>query len=93
MIFILCVLAVGISAQDKILFNDALSLALEQNHLIRIARNSAVIAENNATVGNAGLLPRLSASGGSSVRDTDGAATTTTNATLSASYTLFDGFG
>lgn len=92
-IIFITMLSAKMLAQEKLYFDDAIALALEQNHLIRIARNNAVVAENNATIGNAGLLPRLSANGGSSVRDTDGAATSTTNATLSATYTLFDGFG
>lgn len=93
----------------SISLNEAISIALENNHSIKIAKRSSEIAENNATFGNAGLLPTVSASGSysGSIQDTEqrfpggiqpdidvsGAGTYTLSTSLSANYVLFDGFG
>ena len=82
-----------VGAQDLLTLNEAITLALDRNLDVEIARNDAAVAENSATLGNANLLPSVSASGGTSLSDRDGDVATATNATVSASYTLFDGFG
>jgi len=53
----------GQDTTTVITLSDALSTALEKNYNIRMARNDVVIANNNNTLGNAGFLPQLTATG------------------------------
>ncbi|MEP1093652.1 MAG: TolC family protein [Cyclobacteriaceae bacterium] len=53
----------GQDSTTVITLSDALSTALEKNYNIRMARNDVVIANNNNTLGNAGFLPALTATG------------------------------
>ena len=46
-------------AQDLTL-NEAIQIGLENNYSVKIVRNSAIMADNNNTLGNAGFLPTLS---------------------------------
>ncbi|GAB5408944.1 MAG: TolC family protein [Balneolaceae bacterium] len=96
-----------IVTEDVITLEQAIVIALEKNHNIKIANNTVEINSNNATIGNAGLLPNITASGSysGSVTDTEfklfgqpsntvnGAGSNTTSGSISASYLLFDGFG
>jgi outer membrane protein TolC len=94
------------SGADTLSLDEALMLGLEKNHNIIIARQQANQAENNIFIGNAGFLPRINLTGAyqKSVQDTyiefagdmppidrEGAASTTYNAAVELSYTLFDG--
>jgi outer membrane protein TolC len=85
------------SGQEKLTFEEALSIALEQNHQIKIARNNAAIAKNNVNIGNADLLPSLSLSTGTTYQDSQtgspASGSTTTTAQLQSGYTLFNGLG
>ncbi len=79
-------------------FAQAISIALEQNHQVKIARNTAEIAENSAHIGNAGLLPSISFSATTTYlapeNNSTGTLSNTTNtAQLQLTYTLFDGLG
>ena len=93
---------------DSLSLSEAVSRALEHNHNIIIAQNRARIDENNATLGNAGYLPRLTATSSysesientrlnfaGSTPDTSrtGSQSNQLNAAVSMQYTLFDGFG
>lgn len=94
---------------NTITLEEAIAIALQSNHDIIIIKNETMINSNNATPGNAGLLPSLSASGGytGSIQDSEirfnggvapdqnntGAKSNTLSGSLSANYTLFDGFG
>ncbi|TKG94276.1 TolC family protein [Puteibacter caeruleilacunae] len=79
-------------AQETLTLESAISLALENNLNIKVARKQADISANNATKGNAGLLPKLDASGGISyAQHTQDEVTSSAGVDLS--YTLFDGFG
>ena len=49
--------------QELLTPQDAVKIALENNYSIKIASNNKDIADNNASVGNAGFLPTLDASG------------------------------
>lgn len=110
----LSVLSITIHAQEVqsienrvITLSDALTIALEKNHNILIANNNAEINSNNATIGNAGLLPSVTASGaysgsvtdaeirfpGQATQTIDGARSNTVSGSVAASYLLFDGFG
>jgi outer membrane protein TolC len=98
-IFILIFLNTAVFAQGVLTFEGAISTALHKNHSIQVARNDAEMAQNNVHIGNAGMLPSVSVSASSNYSDTDLAnvpanqKSTTNNAQVSASYTLFDGFG
>ncbi|TYP92022.1 outer membrane protein [Fodinibius salinus] len=93
---------------DTLSLSQAVGLALEKNHNITIARNRAEIDENNATLGNAGYLPSLTANGSyrKSIENTTlnfsgntpdtsrtGSISSQLAGSLNAQYTLFDGFG
>jgi outer membrane protein len=95
-------------AQDTLSLQQVISLALVNEHGIRIAKNEAAIAENLATAGNAGLLPRLDASGRGNYSNQDtkldfaegfpdvernGVENTTLAGQLGLTYTLFNGMG
>lgn len=95
--------------QDLLTLDEAIRIGLEQNFSIRIARNEADISANNRSYGNAGFFPELTATAsrskriedsksefsGNSIpdRDVKGAETTTTSASASLSWTIFDGLG
>ena len=49
-------------AQEVLTLEDAVKIALENNFDIRIASNNLKIDEANATAGNAGMLPKVTAS-------------------------------
>jgi outer membrane protein TolC len=53
-------------AQDTLSLGQAIEYALANNHMLSMARNSAVIAGNNRSAGNAGFLPRLDVNGSQS---------------------------
>lgn len=94
-------------AQDTLSVEEALSIGMENNYSIRIAGNESKIAENNYTLGNAGFLPSLSATGSRSysIQDskqefaqggipnstTENAKSNSINASAALSLTIFDG--
>jgi outer membrane protein len=51
-------------AQDTLSYDACVTVALENNYGIMIAKNEQDIASNNATPGNADLLPKLAVNGG-----------------------------
>jgi outer membrane protein len=55
-----------VSAQEVLAPQDAVAIGLKNNYSINIAKNSKEIAENNASLGNAGVLPTLDATGSAS---------------------------
>lgn len=115
LLFVLCFYNTALFAQeDQTLPNRAISLqeaikiALENNHDISVANRTVKIAENNASLGNAGFLPTVTASGSytGSVQDTEirfpgnqpdinvsDAGSTSLSGSIAANYVLFDGFG
>lgn len=96
------------SAQDTLGLDQAIRLALANEHGIRISRNDAAIAAEAATAGNAGLLPRIDATGRGSYSNQDtkldfaegipdvernGVVNTAVSGQLGLTYTLFNGMG
>ncbi|WP_244191131.1 MULTISPECIES: TolC family protein [unclassified Prosthecochloris] len=87
------------SASELLSLDEAISIAMEHNPDIRVARGEERIARNKVNIGNAGLLPSIDLVGSVSYQNTEDAQlssmdeSTTTSAKLQASYTLFDGFG
>ncbi|MDZ7715951.1 MAG: TolC family protein [Balneolaceae bacterium] len=53
----------NIYAQDTLSVDRAVQIGMENNFSIRIARNESELAVNNNSLGNAGFLPSLSATG------------------------------
>lgn len=89
-------------ASERLTLGDAMTLALERNPDIQVARGEEQISHNRVNIGNAGLLPTVSLVGTASWQDNEqpsqtsaGALSeyTSNSAKLQASYTLFDGFG
>jgi outer membrane protein TolC len=95
-------------AQDTLSLSEAVSLALANEHGIRIAKNEAAIAEAQATAGTAGLLPRIDASGRGNYSNQDtkldftegipdvernGVVNTALGGQVGLTYTLFNGMG
>ncbi|PKQ60269.1 hypothetical protein BZG02_19925 [Labilibaculum filiforme] len=81
-----------VNAQEALTLEASVELALQNNLNVKVAKNDATIATNNATAGNAGLLPTISGNG--AVNYTEYSADElSSSAGLNLSYTLFDGFG
>ncbi len=93
------------NAQEVLTIEQAMSIALENNFEIKIAKNNSKISETNVTIGNAGMLPNATASvvdnnnltNSTQVRQ-DGTSTTLNNAKnnslnygVSLGWTVFDG--
>ena len=105
----LTVLTLSISsmsnAQDVLSLENAIVLALEKNFDIKLADNSLLQSENNATIQNSGYLPTVSASANAKYARNNafvitqdgvensikGIETVTYGASLALSYTLFNG--
>lgn len=99
-------LPLWVSSQQVYTLQDVIHAGLQRNYSLQVARNNETIAGNNVTLGAAGHLPVLSLRGQqsgtlSSADQTlvDGSRNftrdihnTTTNASVSLSWTLFDGF-
>ena len=92
-------------AQDVLTLNAAIEIGLANNYGINIAKNSLRIAGNNATPGNAGMLPRIDvnaayAHGYSNAKQTTSTGSSLDNPNASSdlftagvnlNWTLFDG--
>ena len=105
-LFILCFSTFTVTAQEVYDLRNCLETALDNNFNIRIVRNEQKIASNNATAGNAGLLPTLDLSAGYSgtlnntnQEYTDGKTVNNRNILnqganlgLNLRWTVFDGF-
>jgi len=50
--------------KDSLSLDDAIGIALERNHDIRIAEKNRIVAENNVAIGNANMLPTVDLSAG-----------------------------
>lgn len=93
--------------QDILTLDEAIRIGLQNNYSILIAENLSEIDENNVTLGNAGFLPRVSASAtksrsiedsrtefsGNSIpnQEVEGAKSTATAAGAELGWTVFDG--
>lgn len=100
---ILIIILVAISSgygQESFSLDEAIAIALENNHDIQVARNDQKINSNKANIGNAGLLPKIDLVATSRFLDETlsdslgGLSTQSTSNTaqIQATYTLFDGF-
>lgn len=104
---VVVLLIASVQASVPVSLDQLIEKGLQQNYQLRIARNEQKIADNNATPGNAGMLPSLDLNGNlggteynNALYPADGSAATklpgVSNSTLSAAvnlnWTLFDGF-
>lgn len=85
---------------------EAITIALQNNYDIKISKNEIKIAQNNANVGNAGMLPTIDGvySNGGSIQNTRqtpvtgedrvirGARSTNNSYGADLNWTIFDGF-
>lgn len=95
------------NAQEILTIDNAVTIALENNYGIKIAKNNVKITENNASIYNSGFLPSIIGNAGASYDnnnsdltlqdgteiETNGAESTRYNASVGLNYTLFDGLG
>ena len=99
--------AQSISQRDTLLtLKDAVGIALKNNYDIQISTNSSTIASNNVTLGNAGILPTVSANAvltnslvtttqtrsDNTVNQINGANNTARSYGVNMDWTIFDGF-
>ncbi|MBP7155276.1 MAG: TolC family protein [Flavobacteriales bacterium] len=102
---LLILLATSLSAQQLITPEQAIVIALEKNHGIRLAKLEARSTELLNTIGNAGMLPTLDANGfysidnsstkqtffSGEVREADNANSKVLDGALALNWTVFDG--
>ena len=94
-----------LQAQEILSLEEAVKIALENNYEIKIAKNNLKIDETNNNLGNAGLLPTISANltnnnsqlnttqtqADGSVRTLDGAKNMNLSYGVGLDWTIFDG--
>ncbi|MBP2282037.1 outer membrane protein TolC [Flavobacterium sp. CG_23.5] len=94
------------NAQEVLTLEDAVKIALENNYEIKIASNNLLINKTNVTTGNAGMLPKATATivDNNAIQNlsqtrTDGTVNTLNNAKSNSlnygvglDWTIFDGF-
>jgi outer membrane protein TolC len=98
----------SLNAKDTLSLSEAVSIALEKNYGIKVAKNNIEISKNNATKGNAGLLPSVNATGGTSYSNNNtrlrfaggipdvnrsGVSSSNINGSVGVNYILFNGLG
>ena len=100
-------LLIKAGGQNVLSTQEAVELALEFNHGIKIAKNNVEIAKNNANILNSEFLPTVTGSAGATYnRDNteaefsngnttslNGAESSRYNGSVNVNYTLFDGLG
>lgn len=105
-VILICFSITNSNAQEVLTLEDAIKTALENNYEIRISKNDLTIDKTNVSVGNAGMLPTLSANvvDNNSIQNTsqtrsDGTVTELDNAKnnsltygVGLDWTVFDGF-
>lgn len=97
--------ATHLHAQERLTLKQAMEIALENNFEVRVARAEAGIAANNATIGNAGMLPSVGINASQqnaidntrqefitgNVQEVDAAESYNFNTGAQLNWTLFDG--
>ena len=95
-----------LNAAEDLSLEEAVSISLENNYTIKIARSEAQIDENNLSRGNAGFLPSLDLTGRANnssqnvsqvfldgrLVEKDGAKSSLYEGSLGLNWTVFDGF-
>ena len=103
----ICLLStITVWGQEKLSLQEAISIALQNNYDIKLIKNEAEIAKNNANWGNAGMLPMVTGdfnTGGSrqntvqtqasgTERRINGARNSNMGYGVGLNWTVFDGF-
>ncbi len=107
-ILLIILFPIAVQSQDKMGLGECLRIGLEKNFDIRLSKNKQLIFENNATPGNAGMLPVVdlsssfstTANSGSNQFPMDGSDkitnrgihTETIDAGIDLNWMLFEGF-
>ncbi|HEY0031234.1 MAG TPA: TolC family protein [Bacteroidia bacterium] len=98
-------LLTGVFAQEQLTLEQAMDIALKNNYDISIVRNNSLVAENNNTLGNAGMLPKVDLLAGTTIAnnntkqefssglivDKNDVQSQNINAGVFLTWTLFDG--
>lgn len=79
-------------AQETLTLDTAVAIALENNLNIKVARSDAEITSNNASRGNAGLLPSIGVGANTNYAEY-ASDELSSSGNINFSYTLFNGFG
>jgi len=93
-------------SQEKLILDDAIKIALQNNYSIKLIKISGEIADNNASIGNAGMLPTLNVNANLGASSNDSKLELSTGqsidkkdnksnnlgASAELNWTLFDGF-
>ncbi|WMW77085.1 TolC family protein [Flavobacterium sp. 20NA77.7] len=104
-LYFFCLCCYTITAQELLTLEQAVTIALENNYAIKIAKNEAKVGEINNAIGNAGMLPNVSATftknnsilnttqtqSGGTERTLDGAKNMNMTYGVGLDWTLFDG--
>lgn len=104
-LYFFCLCCYTITAQELLTLEQAVTIALENNYAIKIAKNEAIVGQLNNAIGNAGMLPNVSASftknnsllnttqtqSGGTERTLDGAKNMNMTYGVGLDWTLFDG--
>jgi len=97
--------AARLNAQEVLTIEEAVRIGLQNNYEIKIAESESEITENNASPGNAGMLPTIDANGLRSFTesntkqvysdrpavDRSGVESNNINAGINLNWTIFDG--
>ena len=103
---ILFFLVANANAQEVLTIENAVKIALENNYEIKIASNNSLINKTNVTSGNAGMLPRATATivdnnnlqnlsqtrADGTVNSLNNAKSNSLNYGVGLDWTIFDGF-
>ncbi len=106
LLILIYLFVVPVQGQNVYGLKDCISIGLERNFSILIAKNDETIAKNNYTLGNAGFLPKIDLMGNTSgsvnnstLNNTDGSKSvsngvfnTTTYGSAELGLTIFSGF-
>lgn len=106
LLLILSIFLIPVKGQNVYGLKDCISIGLERNFSILVAKNNETISKNNYTLGNAGFLPTVDLTGRNSgtVNDskanfTDGTSSSsngvfnnTTTGSVAVGMTIFNGF-
>jgi len=108
--YLLALLSIPVGSafsQNVLTAHDAVAIAMENNFDVLLTKKDVIIAKENATYGNAGILPNLTANFSQSnsnqnskqtqstgeVRELENAKNNSMNYGVSLGWTIFDGFG
>lgn len=94
------------NAQELLTLEEAINLALKNNHDVKISKNTLEIALNNYSLGNAGFLPSIDVNSGYTKSSNNtkqeyfdgrsinrtGALSNSLNLGVTLNWTIFDGF-